>query len=612
MNRSLSLGRLALLCFVGACDAAPTEPGAAGSVPVLLEVEPDLILIEDAVASAILTGEGFIETSIARVDGRPRLTTFVSSEQLHLTLDSADLESAADLKITVASAEAGGITSGEQTIRLRHANPVLQSVEPDTVRQRSISRLVLRGDRFRPGMELVLDDVHHVPVVRLSGDSIAHVDVPAGALSRVGTIHIEILPPAPGIGTLNELDLEVVQGAPRITELYPPSADAGSGPMTLSIRGFDFDPASELRWNGTPRPFTFVDSTTLELGLIEGDLATAGTSYIEISGTVTGMGPARPFAIVPSAPSAESWYLGFPSTALAPDPVRDLVYAAVPAGDHAYANHLVAIDVTTKSVAWSVPAGLHPISLAVTEDGTFAYVGLGGVPLIVRIDLSTRTKVLDIPISVTSNGEPTVAMDIETLPGKSRTIAASLSGAVAVFDDEVMRPVTASGSQRITATTDSDILFGLDPQSATQHFRRYGIDQAGVWLERTSDPYESALGGWPEVFYDGGLLFTNLGDVVDPHSFELLADFVWSTCQAFNCVELLNIVRPDVANGRIHYFKSGQLITKDASSFTELGAISVGEPAGGASHMIRYGSNGLVVGGGSLLFIESELIGPYP
>jgi hypothetical protein len=607
MRASVALRGVALLVSLGSCDSGPVAPERT-TVPVLLSVEPNLILIEDPPSSAVLRGEGFTPTSSARVNGGMRSTAYVAADELHMTFDAGDLENVGQLEISVASAEVGGLASGEQTIHVVHANPLLLAVAPETVPERSRARLLLRGDHFADGMTLVLDGLR-LPVSRVSGDSVAHVDVPKGVLTHVGRIGLRLTPAAPGLGPLNELEIEVVQAPPEITEIFPASADVGSGPLTLTVHGRGFDPAGELRWNRTARAFTFVDSATLRVTVETADLGAAGTSHLDVSVPSVGMSEPAPFAIVPTHPTSAWSLIGQPNTVLAPDPIRDIVYATVPSGPHAYANELIAIDAATKTVAWSVPTGLHPISLAVSEDGAFAYVGLGGAPLIVRIDLATRTRVLDIPINVPGHG-PLVALDIATLPGSARTIAASLFGHVAVFDDAVMRPAFAAGSQRITATSDPHTLFGLDPGSAIQHFRRYAIDADGVWEEDVSEGYTYALGGWPDVVHDGGLLFTNLGDVVDPYTFELLADFVWSDCQVFNCIEPISVMRPDVANGRIHYFRSSQLITKDATSFTELGALNVAESVG-SNQMVRYGSNGLAIGGGeSILFIESTLIGP--
>ncbi|WP_165774795.1 NHL repeat-containing protein [Candidatus Viridilinea mediisalina] len=54
---------------------------------------------------------------------------------------------------------------------------------------------------------------------------------------------------------------------PEIIDLVPPSEAVGTQPFTLTIRGNDFFPGAEVRWNGTWREATFIDSQNLVLNI---------------------------------------------------------------------------------------------------------------------------------------------------------------------------------------------------------------------------------------------------------------------------------------------------------------------------------------------------------
>lgn len=70
-------------------------------------------------------------------------------------------------------------------------------------------------------------------------------------------------------------------GAPAaaiLTALVPDTVALGEPDFTLSVEGTGFTPASEILWNGSPEPTTFVSETEVTTGV---NMATAGVA-IEI------------------------------------------------------------------------------------------------------------------------------------------------------------------------------------------------------------------------------------------------------------------------------------------------------------------------------------------
>jgi hypothetical protein len=68
-------------------------------------------------------------------------------------------------------------------------------------------------------------------------------------------------------------------------------------------------------------------------------------------------------------------------------------------------------------------------------------------------------------------------------------------------------------------------------------------------------------------------------------------------------------MRPDVANGRVHFFDGGTLSAHHYATFTSLGSISV-PTAAGATLLIRFGTDGMAFGGhDAVTFVRSGLIG---
>lgn len=69
---------------------------------------------------------------------------------------------------------------------------------------------------------------------------------------------------------------------PSISSLSPTSAIAGGGSFTLTVTGVNFVNGATLRWNGSDRPTTFVNATSLSAVISAADIASSGTASITV------------------------------------------------------------------------------------------------------------------------------------------------------------------------------------------------------------------------------------------------------------------------------------------------------------------------------------------
>lgn len=70
---------------------------------------------------------------------------------------------------------------------------------------------------------------------------------------------------------------------PIITSLSPSTVVAGSGAFTLTVNGSNFASNSVVRWNGSNRTTTFVNSTRLTAQINAADVATQGTASVTVA-----------------------------------------------------------------------------------------------------------------------------------------------------------------------------------------------------------------------------------------------------------------------------------------------------------------------------------------
>ena len=104
-----------------------------------------------------------------------------------------------------------------------------------------------------------------------------------------------------------------VAPVPTTTSLSPTRKTAGQGAFTLTVNGTNFvSGLSKVRWNGTDRTTTYVNSTQLTAAIIAADIATAGTASVTVFNPAPGGGTsnAQTFTVASS-----TWYLAEGTTA---------------------------------------------------------------------------------------------------------------------------------------------------------------------------------------------------------------------------------------------------------------------------------------------------------
>ena len=139
----------------------------------------------------------------------------------------------------------------------------------------------------------------------------SEIELQLGAtdLASAGTANVSVFNPAPNGGTSSTLPFIVTSApAPTLAQLEPASAYAGDASIALTVMGTGFDGTSQVQWNGSGRPTTYVSPTQLTATISFADLAAHGTAAVSVrresDGTTTA---ALPFTI--SAPAAPASFI---------------------------------------------------------------------------------------------------------------------------------------------------------------------------------------------------------------------------------------------------------------------------------------------------------------
>jgi hypothetical protein len=100
-------------------------------VPTVTSISPSTTTVGDAGFTLTVDGDNFVSgTSVVRLDGVDKPTTFVSSTQLTATIAAGDLAAPAAKNITVFNPTPGGGTSDAQILTVNKATPIITWANP--------------------------------------------------------------------------------------------------------------------------------------------------------------------------------------------------------------------------------------------------------------------------------------------------------------------------------------------------------------------------------------------------------------------------------------------------------------------------------------------------
>ncbi len=273
-------------------------------VPTITALNPSSVMSGGPNFTLTVTGTGFVQGSVVRINNTDRATTFVSATEVRAVIQSGDIVNGGTANITVFNPAPAGGSSNAATLTINFAPPVITLLSPSSaVAGGQAFQLNVTGTNFAPGS-----------VVRWNGEdrTTAFVGVtelaaqiPASDIANAGTATVTVFSPSPGGGQSNAITFTINPQArplPRISALNPNSALAGSQSITLAVTGTNFVTDSVVRWNGQPRATTFVNSTQLTAVIPAEDLANVGNALVSVFTPPAGGGESNVLTFAINAP----------------------------------------------------------------------------------------------------------------------------------------------------------------------------------------------------------------------------------------------------------------------------------------------------------------------
>lgn len=308
-------------------------------------------------------------------------------------------------------------------------------------------------------------------------------------------------------------------------------------------------------------------------------------------------------------------HLNLSANSLVRDPVRNLLWAAIPASaGNTLASSVVSINPVTGWVSDPIALYAEPLagSIAISPNGGYLYVGLSDVAEISRIDLESQEHaILRIPLGLNSWGQAGIAEDIEALEGDGTSIIVTTTGdaSALVIDGTMRRPVRTGfyTVNRIERTSTAGVFVGFNSKSSGWELTHLSVTDMGVSITKSVQGVVNLFN--TDIQAEGNLLVSTNGEFADLETLTLRKNLGY---KGIPCV--------DAANNRIYLLGSranGATIwsfnAMDGKPVGRLDSALLGTSLSNAAReLLRWGTDGFAILGadGSVQILRSEFVIP--
>jgi hypothetical protein len=174
--------------------------------------------------------------------------------------------------------------------------------------------LTVTGTGFAPGTSLQWNGTVK-PAVFVSATQLTTLVLPAD-VGVSGTVQVAAI--SLDGKQSKTVAFTVGPAAPIVNSVSPSSVPAGTAARSITVLGSEFTSTSVVRFNGSPRPTTFVSSGELSAALTADDMATGVVAEIIVSTPDGGASRASQFTVINPAPAVASLSPGYVGTGAGP------------------------------------------------------------------------------------------------------------------------------------------------------------------------------------------------------------------------------------------------------------------------------------------------------
>lgn len=277
---------------VAACGGGGGNGGSNSTTPppaavTLTLLTPGAVNAGAATTVITATGSGFTASSVIEWNGTPLTTNYVSGTSVTAVVPATDLTEPGTVSVTVSNTSSGGASSGVVgfTISEQTAPTIARLAPASLMAGGAAFQLIVTGTNFASGAT-VLWNGSALPTVFDSATQLT-AQVTAAQIATVASVPVAVSNDAAAGGTSNvsNFTISATPPAPTLTSLSPSSIPANNGTVQLTLMGTNFTPTTEVLYNGSEIPATYVSSTQITVSFY---------GYFSQSGSTVGIAAVDP------------------------------------------------------------------------------------------------------------------------------------------------------------------------------------------------------------------------------------------------------------------------------------------------------------------------------
>ncbi|HZY62233.1 MAG TPA: IPT/TIG domain-containing protein, partial [Edaphobacter sp.] len=197
----------------------------------------------------------------------------------------------------LAGCSGGGSASNSAPSSSTNSTPKIATVAPESLPAGSpATTLTITGTGYTSSTSVTLNGAA-LQTTYVNATSL-QVVVPASILASGQVANLMVS--NPGGASSAPVGFSIISPTPKVTGLSPMAVPQGIS-ATVTVSGSGFEANSVVMYNGSTRPTTFVNSTTLQVDLTADDLKSLGTGQVNVNNPGPGGSATTPTELVIAA-----------------------------------------------------------------------------------------------------------------------------------------------------------------------------------------------------------------------------------------------------------------------------------------------------------------------
>ncbi len=251
-------------------------------VPHISSISPSTKTAGDPQFTLTINGSNFTGSNTVSFNGQVRLTNFISSNQLQVTILSSDISAAGTFPVYINNPSSDNVVF----LSVNNSAPYISSIDPiSKTAGDSQFTLTVNGANFVSSSLVRFNGLAKTTTL-VSSTTLTAV-IPSADLNTAGTYSVTVTNPTPGGGT-SSTTFTVNNPTPITSSINPTSKTVGDSQFTMIVDGSGFSASSVVQLNGVNKSTTFVSSAELTSVIETSDLTAPGTFSITVLNPATG------------------------------------------------------------------------------------------------------------------------------------------------------------------------------------------------------------------------------------------------------------------------------------------------------------------------------------